>query len=84
MKAENVRGHEKDFTLDKSGFEFHKVPSIEKKFEDDEEIQKGYYNESIQHIKDLTGASRVVIFDHSEYLPCVLSGCIKAKRYPCL
>ncbi|KAF8599890.1 hypothetical protein BDV93DRAFT_477005 [Ceratobasidium sp. AG-I] len=65
VKAENVRGHEKDFTLDKSGFEFHHVPSTEKAFEDDEVIRKGYYEESIQHIKNLTGASRVVIFDHT-------------------
>ena len=65
VKVENVRGREKDFTLDKSGFEFHHRPSPETKFEDDEAIRSVYYEDSIQAIKELTGASRVVIFDHT-------------------
>ena len=34
-------------------------------FDDDEKIKQHYYDEVIATIKRLTGASRVVIFDHS-------------------
>ena len=40
-------------------------------FEDDAALEKEYYPESIALIKELTGASRVVVFDHSE---CLISG----------
>ncbi|KAG9127005.1 hypothetical protein FRC07_001030 [Ceratobasidium sp. 392] len=65
VKAENVRGHEQEFTLDASGFEFHHAPSSEKLFEDDTTIKNVYYEDSIKRIKEFTGASRVVIFDHT-------------------
>lgn len=66
VRVENVRGREKAFTLDTSGFEFHNVPSREKiSFDNEEEIKSKYYAESIENIKNLTGASRVVIFDHT-------------------
>jgi hypothetical protein len=66
VKVENVRGREKEFTLDSAGFEFHKVPTREKNFESDESIRAVYYEDCIETIKNLTGASRVAIFDHSE------------------
>ncbi|QRW12969.1 hypothetical protein RhiLY_11968 [Ceratobasidium sp. AG-Ba] len=65
VKAENVRGHEQEFTLDKSGFEFHHAPSPEKLFDDEERIKEVYYEDAINRIKEFTGASRVVIFDHT-------------------
>ncbi|KAG8766042.1 hypothetical protein FRC12_007113 [Ceratobasidium sp. 428] len=65
VKAENVRGHEQEFTLDTSGFQFHHAPSVEKLFEDDATIKDVYYEDSIKRIKEFTGASRVVIFDHT-------------------
>ncbi|KAB5591607.1 hypothetical protein CTheo_4955 [Ceratobasidium theobromae] len=66
VQVENVRGRESDFTLDKAGFEFHNVPTQgTTNFEDDNSIRTVYYQDSIQKIKNLTGASRVVIFDHT-------------------
>lgn len=66
VRVENVRGREKTFTLDASGFEFHNIPNREKiSFDDEEAIKSKYYAESIENIKNLTGASRVVIFDHT-------------------
>ncbi|KAI6121179.1 hypothetical protein F5141DRAFT_1088397 [Pisolithus sp. B1] len=35
------------------------------KFTNDKEIEEGYYPESVELLKKLTGASRVVIFDHT-------------------
>jgi len=66
-KVENVRGHEDEYTLDKTGFEFHKSPTSLKAddFSDDATIERTYYDETIATIKRLTGASRVVIFDHT-------------------
>ena len=68
VRVENVRGRENsgEFTLDDSGFEFHRIPNRAPiSFDNDEEIRTKYYQESIDNIKNLTGASRVVIFDHT-------------------
>jgi len=65
VRVENVRGREGNFTLDTSGFEFHKVPTEEKSFESEESIKSTYYEDCIRNIKSITGASRVVIFDHT-------------------
>ncbi|KDN42356.1 hypothetical protein RSAG8_06847, partial [Rhizoctonia solani AG-8 WAC10335] len=59
VDVENVRGREKEFTLDSAGFEFHTIPSREKNFESDESIRANYYEDCIETIKKLTGASRV-------------------------
>ena len=60
---ENVRGKEDSVSLDTTGFQFYKQL---KTFENDEEIRRIYFPESIELIKKLTGASRVKIFDHSK------------------
>jgi len=67
VNIENVRGKEAEYTLDKTGFEFHKSPTSLKtdEFEDDDKIKEAYYPEVIETIKRLTGASKVVIFDHT-------------------
>jgi len=65
VQVENVRSHIKDFTLDAAGFEYHNIPSREKLFEDENSIKSTYYEDCIQSIKNITGASRVVIFDHT-------------------
>jgi hypothetical protein len=68
MQVENVRGKEDSVTLDTAGFQFFQAPSKHKAFDNDEDIQNEYYPECIEYIKKFTGASRVVLFDHSEYL----------------
>lgn len=63
---ENLRGKEADITLDTAGFQLFNRPSQHKSFANDAEIENVYYPESVQLIKELTGASRVVLFDHSK------------------
>ena len=63
---ENVRGKEDSVSLDTAGFQFYKHTSTHKTFDNDEEIYREYYPESIELIKKLTGASRVELFDHSK------------------
>ena len=42
-------------------------------FENDEEVEREYYPEPIELVKELTGASRVVPFDHSAYQSFMLA-----------
>ena len=65
---ENVRGKEDSVSLDTAGFQFYKHTSKHKTFDNDEEIRREYYPESVELIKKLTGASRVELFDHSKRL----------------
>ncbi|EIM83876.1 uncharacterized protein STEHIDRAFT_82768 [Stereum hirsutum FP-91666 SS1] len=73
VEIEDIRGRETDLeeiSLDKTGFQYFKRKT---EFDfggkggaaSDEAIEKAYYPESIQLIKDYTGASRVVLFDHT-------------------
>lgn len=62
---ENLRGKENSTTLDTAGFQLYTRASKHNAFVDDDEIQREYYPESEELIKELTGASRVVFFDHS-------------------
>ncbi|KAI1851413.1 hypothetical protein JX265_000353 [Neoarthrinium moseri] len=61
----DISGKESEFTLDKNGFQIHRNVSSEKDFLDDAEIKDGYYKETEQLLKDVTGASKVFIFDHT-------------------
>ncbi|KAI6121176.1 hypothetical protein F5141DRAFT_1210860 [Pisolithus sp. B1] len=65
VEIEDVRGKEDNYGLDVAGFQYFRHPAKHTKFTDDEEIKEEYYPESIELIKKLTGASRVVIFDHT-------------------
>ena len=65
VEIENLRGKEESVTLDTAGFQFYSIPSKHKSFANNEEVVKEYYPESIELIKLLTGATRVVLFDHS-------------------
>ncbi|KAF4566219.1 hypothetical protein EYR40_001972 [Pleurotus pulmonarius] len=63
--VENIRGKESSVSLDTTGFQYVRRPAKHGSFRNDEEIQNEYYPESIELIKELTGASKVVIFDHT-------------------
>ncbi|CCO29327.1 hypothetical protein RSOLAG1IB_07871 [Rhizoctonia solani AG-1 IB] len=68
VQVQNIRGQETgpEYGLDRTGFEFHRIPNkADIDFNDDEDIKAKYYAESIENIKNITGASRVVIFDHT-------------------
>lgn len=80
IEIENVRGKEDQYTLDTAGFQLLYSPASHKSFKNDEEIKNEYYKESIELIKKQTGASRVVIFDHSEQTSPFLCATIRAHR----
>jgi hypothetical protein len=52
--------------LDVNGFELFHRPTKHQAFNNDEEVEREYYPESIEYLKEVTGASKVVIFDHSK------------------
>ena len=69
VQVENIRGKEDTVSFDAAGFQFYTIPTKYKgEFLDDEEIKKEYYPEIEELLKKLTGASKVVIFDHSTYI----------------
>ncbi|KAF7329739.1 hypothetical protein MKEN_00237200 [Mycena kentingensis (nom. inval.)] len=61
----DLRGQESDITLDDAGFQLFRSPAKYTTFANDKEIEREYYPESVELIKRLTGASRVVLFDHT-------------------
>ncbi|KAJ6460955.1 hypothetical protein C8R45DRAFT_1108777 [Mycena sanguinolenta] len=65
VEIHNLRGNESAATLDATGFQLLNYPAKHTSFANDAEIEKEYYPESIELIKKLTGASRVVLFDHT-------------------
>lgn len=60
----DVNGDEDRYTLDSHGFQYCRSPSKEKEFIDDNKIATEYYPECQQLLQDVTGASRVHIFNH--------------------
>jgi len=61
----NARGILAELTLDKEGFGLVRHKSAVRDFYDDEEVKRVYYAEAERILKDLTGADRVHIFDHT-------------------
>ena len=61
----DARGREAEFSLDKNGFQFVNYPSAEKEFDNDERIKEVYYPEVEKILKEVAGAKRVFIFDHT-------------------
>ena len=65
--VENLRGKEESLGLDTSGFELRSdCPSKVTSTWSDSRIQHDYYPECAKTIERLTGAAKVVVFDHSE------------------
>ncbi|KAG1727478.1 uncharacterized protein EDB91DRAFT_1315995 [Suillus paluster] len=65
MQIEDVRGKEGLYTLDNAGFQYGREAAKHTSFLNDSEIEREYYPESIDLIKRVTGASKVVMFDHT-------------------
>jgi hypothetical protein len=61
----DVRGIEAEISLDREGFELLGHVSAVRDFYDDAEVRGVYYAEAERLIADVTGASRVVVFDHT-------------------
>ncbi|CAK4031454.1 amino acid permease-domain-containing [Lecanosticta acicola] len=65
VTVKDIAGNEDKYTLDSHGFQIHRHVSTEKDFLDDERIKDAYYKEVDQLLKDVTGATRTFIFDHT-------------------
>ena len=73
VEITDVRGKEREYTLDNNGFEFHHYPSKHTRFVDDGEIKVEYYPETAAFVKKMTGAKKVFMFDHGRFqVPLVI------------
>ena len=61
----NGRREAEDFALDRQGFRFVRHDTRIERFFDEDEIRRVYYPEMEALVKSETGASRVVVFDHT-------------------
>ena len=64
MRIHDMRPISSDVSLDTQGFALVEQRSAVKDFWDDDEVRLVYYPEAERVIKQVTGASRVFIFDH--------------------
>src|SRR6202040_3750080 len=64
MRIHDMRPISSDVSLDAQGFALVEQRSAVKDFWDDDEVRRVYYPEAERFLKDVTGASRVFIFDH--------------------
>jgi hypothetical protein len=53
VTVHDVTGRENDYTLDKSGFQFHRHTAAEKDFLDEEQVKAVYYPEIDQLLKEV-------------------------------
>lgn len=60
----NGRSIATEFSVDRQGFALSDYQTAIRDFYDDEEVQRIYYPEAEQFLKEQTGAARVIIFDH--------------------
>lgn len=65
LPIRNARPILQDLSLDREGFALATHHSTVHDFYNDEEISRVYYPEAEQLLKDVTGAFKVVIFDHT-------------------
>lgn len=59
------RAVQQQLTLDGQGFMFARRETKVKNFYDEDEVKSVYYPEVAQLVKELTGATKVVVFDHN-------------------
>ncbi|KAG1830296.1 hypothetical protein DFJ58DRAFT_824741, partial [Suillus subalutaceus] len=65
VQIEDVRGKEELYKVDNAGFQYGREAAKHTSFLNDGEVEREYYPESIDLIKRVTGATSVVIFDHT-------------------
>jgi len=66
VHIENARELAEPPTLDRNGFQLLRHVSTLTDFSDDAAIRSVYYAEAIEAIRAATGASKVVVFDHTQ------------------
>jgi hypothetical protein len=64
VRIHTLRPIAAELGLDVQGFALRQQKSAVQDFWDDEEVRRVYYSEAEQFLKDVTGASRIYIFDH--------------------
>jgi len=65
VEITNLRGKEHTVSLDTFGFEYLQAATVVEDFNDEGVIRAEYYPETEKLLKETTGASRVVLFDHT-------------------
>jgi hypothetical protein len=55
----------KSFSIDKEGFSLHDFQTVYDKWEDDETVRAKFYPEVVEMLKQMTGAKRILVFDHT-------------------
>jgi hypothetical protein len=61
----DARPAARDLSLDREGFELVEHRSVVRDFYDEDELRRMYYPEAERLVAEATGASRVIIFDHT-------------------
>ena len=65
VEIRNVRPVASMLSLEREGFQLLTAPTTVRNFDDEGAVRTRYYAETISLLEDLTGASRVVVFDHT-------------------
>lgn len=65
VRIHNGRSPHAGFSLDRHGFELHERATEVEDLYDDADVETRYYGEVEALIREVTGATRVVIFDHT-------------------
>jgi hypothetical protein len=82
VAIQNGRALAQELSLDKQGFELANHESVVRDFYDREEVQRVYYPEVERLLRNATGVSKVVIFDHQvRCLPMAQRGERGAREY---
>jgi len=71
-----------EINLDKEGFELHEFSPAFKDFDSEEKVKSIFYQQVVDYVKLHTGASRVIVFDHTirKRLPADLSQQTEVQR----
>lgn len=65
LRIYNARSISENILLDQEGFAFTEHNTNVRNFYDEEEVRQVYYPEAEQLLKEVTGGTKVVIFDHT-------------------
>jgi hypothetical protein len=65
LPIRNARAIAPDLSLDREGFALAVHQSAVRDFYDDDEVRRVYYPEAEQLLADVTGAFKVIVFDHN-------------------
>jgi hypothetical protein len=65
VEIRDVRPVASALSLEREGFQLLTAPTSVSNFDDEEAVRTRYYAETISLLEELTGASRVVVFDHT-------------------